>query len=99
MNNSESGYFDFKNSIERMSKEQNDRIDTVEIYLKQVLKSNQNLEKRLNDINEKFNKYISEVKKFNDWYNSQSIFKIIKWKLLKRDNEYLIKQFKKDERL
>lgn len=82
-------YFDFKDNIKRSEQLLLDRINFVEIYMKQLLEKTSKLESKIVLYENKLNAYIKEIEEFNVWYCQQNIFKKIWWNIKKLDYKQL----------
>lgn len=92
-------YFDFKHNIEYANKQVNDKIDLHWVYFQQFAKkaSNvesdcQNLKLEINQLNDK----LDDLLKYEKWKSSKSIFKILWWKLIRKDIYKIYKSKNKD---
>lgn len=82
-------YFDFKDNIKRSEQLLSDRINFVEVYMKQSLEKIDKLEAQIMQYENKVNAYIKEIEEFNVWYCQQNIFKKIWWNIKKLDYKQL----------
>lgn len=82
-------YFDFKDNIKRSEQLFLDRINFVEIYMKQSLEKIDKLEAQIIHYENKLNTHIKEIEEFNVWYCRQNFFKKIWWNIKKLDYQQL----------
>lgn len=74
-------YYDFQNTINTSNKLVSERIDLLEVYLKQALKDNTFFRKQLKELEER----LDESDNYVDWYFKVPIYKLVWYRICKKN--------------